>query len=638
MRHAAPDILRFSAMSVPTLLAHQAAQRPDAPALLAPGRRPFTYRHFGQQLVEVVTALRARGVGAQDRVALVMPPGPEFAMVCLSVTSAAVCAPLNPAFQAPEFEFYLTDLQAGALIIQQEMPAPARSVARALGIPVVELVPAQEAEAGVCTLLGPHRATRSADDMARPEDVALILHTSGTTARPKRVPLTHGNICTSAANIQTALSLEAHDRCLNLMPLFHIHGLIAGLLASLRAGASVICPPGFDASEFFRWLGALRPTWYTAVPTMHQAILALAPAHEEAIAGSRLRFIRSSSASLPGQVRRDLEAVFRVPVVEAYGMTEAAHQIASNPLPPRPRKAGAVGIAAGPDVAAMDETGRLLPAGETGEIVIRGANVTPGYENDQEANRLAFTQGWFRTGDVGWLDTDGYLFLSGRLKELINRGGEKIAPCEVEEVLLMHPAVARAAVFAVPHAHLGEEVGAAVVSHAGVETPHYALRRFAAQRLADFKVPRRIVMVETIPLGPTGKLQRLGLAERLGLERPGAVEAFVAPSTPVEVRIAEIWQEILGEERVGVFDNFFDAGGHSLLAVQVIARLHEHLGVRVQPRDLMLQTLGQLAASCEAQLAAGGPSPAPECLARKVWRVVKHAVWRRGDAEGARAP
>jgi acyl-CoA synthetase (AMP-forming)/AMP-acid ligase II len=301
------------------------------------------------------------------------------------------------------------------------------------------------------------------------------------------------------------------------MPLFHIHGLIAGVTAPLSAGGSVYCTPGFNALKFFSWMEDSKPSWYTAVPTMHQTILARASNNKAVIAAHPLRFIRSSSSAMPTQVIREIEAVFSAPLVESYGMTEAAHQMAANPLPPRQRKPGSVGIAAGPEVAIMDEAGRLLAPGETGEVVIRGDNVTPGYENNPKANAEAFTHGWFRTGDQGVMDTDGYLTITGRLKEIINRGGEKVSPREVDEVLMDHPAVAQVVTFAIAHDKLGEEVGAAVVLREGASLTERELRDFASKRLADFKVPRKVLFLDEIPKGATGKLQRIGLAQKLGL-------------------------------------------------------------------------------------------------------------------------
>ncbi|WP_287381544.1 AMP-binding protein, partial [Mesorhizobium sp.] len=315
--------------------------------------------------------------------------------------------------------------------------------------------------------------------------------------------------------------LTSGDRCLNIMPLFHIHGLIAAVLSSLAAGGSVFCTPGFNALRFFHWLSEARPSWYTAVPTMHQAILPRAARNADALAAAPLRFIRSSSASLPPQVMAELEATFGCPVIESYGMTEAAHQMASNRLPPGLRKAGSVGAAAGPEVAVMALDGQLLKPGETGEIVIRGPNVTAGYEKNPDANATAFAHGWFHTGDQGVLDGDGYLRVTGRLKEIINRGGEKISPLEVDDVLMDHPAVAQVVTFATPHDKLGEEVAAAIVLREGMAATEGDIRSFAAMRLADFKVPRIVLILDEIPKGATGKLQRIGLATKLGLVKPG---------------------------------------------------------------------------------------------------------------------
>ena len=301
------------------------------------------------------------------------------------------------------------------------------------------------------------------------------------------------------------------------MPLFHIHGLIAAVLSSLAAGGGVVCTPGFNAMRMFSWLDVVRPTWFTAVPTMHQAIVARAGRNQEIINSSRLRFIRSSSASLPPQVMTEVERTFGCPVIESYGMTEAAHQMTSNPLPPAAQKPGTVGMAAGPEVKIMNEHGSLMPRGSVGEVVIRGPNVAVGYEANEAANREAFQGDWFRTGDQGVIDEAGYLTITGRLKEIINRGGEKVIPREVDEVLLGHSAVAQAVTFAMPHPTLGEEVGAAIVLQKGAQASERELRDFAAERLARFKVPRMVIFLSEIPKGPTGKLRRIGLADELGI-------------------------------------------------------------------------------------------------------------------------
>ena len=352
---------------------------------------------------------------------------------------------------------------------------------------------------------------------AEPDDIALVLHTSGTTSRPKIVPLSQRNVTASAVNIAKSLRLSPDDRCLNIMPLFHIHGLIAAVLSSVGAGASIWCSPGFNALSFFNWVAEAKPSWYTAVPTMHQAILSRASRNQETVDQAGLRFIRSSSSSLPPQVMQELEDVFGCPVIEAYGMTEASHQMASNPLPDAPRKPGSVGVAAGPEVAIMSEDGVILNARETGEIVISGENVFSGYESNPAANAEAFTDGWFRTGDQGIMDDEGYISITGRLKEIINRGGEKISPREVDETLMDHPSVLQVVTFAIPHDKLGEDVAAAVVLREDTEATEKELREFAAEHVADFKVPRKILFLDEIPKGATGKLQRIGLAEKLGL-------------------------------------------------------------------------------------------------------------------------
>jgi acyl-CoA synthetase (AMP-forming)/AMP-acid ligase II len=491
----------------------------DAPALSSPGGVPLSYRALRAHAAKIASALAAHGIGHNDRVAIVLDNGPEMATAFLSIASAATAAPLNPTYRAEEFEFYLTDLRAKLLIVAQGKDSPSVEVADKLGIPIARLVAHPEQGAGSFDLEFPSAASTGPAKKATPpspDDIALVLHTSGTTSRPKIVPLAHRNIAASAANIRRTLALTASDRNLVIMPLFHIHGLIAALTAPLSAGGEVSCSPGFNALKFFGWLSEVRPTWYTGVPTMHQAILLRAANNPDAIAGHRLRFIRSSSSALPPTVIAELERVFGVPVVEAYGMTEAAHQMASNPLS-GPRKPGTVGPSGGPEIRIADTTGATVPRGATGEIVIRGPNVMREYENNPKANADAFYDGWFRTGDQGVMDDDGYVSITGRLKEIINRGGEKISPREVDEIIMEHPAVHQCVTFAMPHDMLGEDVAAAIVLRQGAQASDRELRDFAATRLAAFKVPRKILILNEIPVGATGKLQRIGLAQKLGL-------------------------------------------------------------------------------------------------------------------------
>lgn len=573
--------------SIGELIEARAEQTPDAVSIASPGRAALSFARLREQVMYVVRTLNAMGVGRNDRVAIVVPNGPEMAVAFVAVSAAATSAPLNPNYKAAEFDFYLSDLNAKALILQSGMDCPAREVAVSRGVPIIELSPVQDTEAGIFTLTGGDHLPPVQTGFARPEDTALVLHTSGTTSRPKIVPLSHMNVCASARNIHATLGLTESDRCLNVMPLFHIHGLMGAALSSLTAGASVVCTAGFKEEEFFDCLTRYQPTWYTAVPTIHQAVIAGSRENKDAIAGSKLRFIRSSSSALPAPVMAELEELFNAPVIEAYGMTEASHQMASNPLPPGRRKPGSVGVSAGPQVAVMDEVGRILSPGETGEIVIRGDNVMGGYENNPAANKSAFTDGWFRTGDQGYFDQDGYLFITGRLKEIINRGGEKISPREVDDVLMEHPAVRQVVTFAAPHPTLGEDVAAAVVLRDKASADESEIRRFAASRLAEFKVPRQVVIIDEIPKGPTGKLQRIGLAEKLGLTGQGADRRFVEPRNDLERRLADAWARVLRVEKIGITDDFFDLGGNSILAAQLIREIAAAFGHDLSPAVLL---------------------------------------------------
>jgi acyl-CoA synthetase (AMP-forming)/AMP-acid ligase II len=484
----------------------------DHTALVAPGRPPLSYRRLRENVAALAAQLAGFGIARGERVAIAMGNGPDMVISFLAVATAATAAPLNPKYRAEEFAFYYEDTSAVALIVQ---PGGIEA-ALAAATPAMAIIEARATEDGTVAFDLIHGARPPQPySPAAPDDVAMILHTSGTTSRPKRVPIRHRNLVASALNIAGAYALAPSDTALCVMPLFHIHGIVASLLATLASGGTVVCPPGFDALRFFGWLSEFRPTWYSAVPTMHQMLLARADRNAEIIRANPLRFIRSSSAPLPPVIMERIEATFGAPLVEAYGMTEASHQMTSNPLPPGIRRAGSVGYGFGVDVGIMDEAGNMLPAGTRGEVVIRGANVVDGYENNPEANAAAFVNGWFRTGDQGMIDETGYLTLTGRLKELINRGGEKISPLEIDDVLLRHPAVAEALAFAVPHKSLGEDIHAAVVLRA--EASERELRDHCAAALAEFKVPRVIHVLEELPRGATGKLQRINMARMLNL-------------------------------------------------------------------------------------------------------------------------
>ncbi len=497
---------------------------PDRAAFRAPDRPVLDFAALVQFVEQTSGTLATAGIGRNDKIAIVLPNSPEAATAFLSAANCAIAAPLNPAYKQGEFDYYLQDLDAKMLLCS-DADGPAAIAAKALGIPVGLIAVDAGKPAGVFALDLP-KGTPLPLSAAKPDDIALVLHTSGTTSRPKLVPLTHRNVSASGQNVAASLGLTADDTCMNVMPLFHIHGLIAAVLGSLSAGGSIYCTPGFNALKVFAWLKDCKPSWYTAVPTMHQAIVARAARNADTLAEIKLKFVRSSSSSLPPQVMADIEATFGCPVAEAYGMTEAAHQMTCNPIGADKRKGGSVGLPAGPEVAIMTADGVTKAANALGEIVIRGENVTLGYLANDKANAENFLPAeagqftWFRTGDQGKFDDDGFLYVTGRLKEIINRGGEKISPREVDEILMDHEAVAQAVTFAVHHAKLGEDVAAAVVLKDGAKTDAAAIRAFATERLAAFKVPRQVLILDEIPKGATGKLVRIGLAEKLGLESP----------------------------------------------------------------------------------------------------------------------
>ncbi len=483
-------------------------------AITAPNRPALTYQALIEHVDQIGSELASQGLTNADRVAIVLPNGPEMATAFLAVSSYMSAAPLNPAYKQSEYEFYLEDLNPKLVIVEENSSNPVREAAKKLSIPVAEIKINKDAAAGVFSLF------TKVKEIAFPSEntEALVLHTSGTTSRPKVVPLTQGNIVASARNISNTLKLSEADHSLNIMPLFHIHGLIAVLCASISAGSSVCCTQGFNALKFFELAKSEKITWYSGVPTMHQAILLRGQRQAEVVKALKLRFIRSSSASLPPAVFEELAELFDCPVIEAYGMTEAAHQMTSNPMPPQIQKAGFVGLPAGPEVCIMDFEGFQLQQGNEGEVCIKGENVTPGYDNNPEANAKGFTNGWFRTGDQGVFDEDGYLKITGRLKEIINRGGEKISPLEIDNVFMEHPSIQQVVSFAVADKTYGEEIGLAVVLTDGQQLSETELKAYASEKLARFKIPKHICFLEEIPKGSTGKMQRIGLAKKLGLE------------------------------------------------------------------------------------------------------------------------
>ncbi len=478
----------------------------DTAVILPESGIRVTYGSLREQVLTMADGLAAAGIERGHRVAIVLPNGLPSIVCFLAASIAGTAAPLNSGYRQEEFSFYLDDTAARVLLCPPDGAEEARKAA-AGKVPVYAV---QMDEAGFVRLADAaagNGQARNGHSVAppQPDDIALVLHTSGSTGRPKRVPLRHKNLAASAHNIVQTYGLSPADVSLCVMPLFHVHGLVASTISTLLSGGTVVVPGKFNPLSFWRTALDNRVTWYSAVPTIHGLLLARAGSARPAGAEG-LRFIRSCSASLSPDMMLALEGAFGVPVLEAYGMTEASHQMCSNPLPPSARKPGSVGPGTGVKVSIMDAQGNHLAPGERGESVIQGANVVSEYENNPEATAASFTGGWFRTGDQGFLDADGYLILTGRLKELINRGGEKIAPREIDEVLLRHPDVAEAVAFGVPHASWGEEVAAAVVLRE--PQSESAILAHCREHLAEFKCPKKLYIVTTIPRTATGKIQR----------------------------------------------------------------------------------------------------------------------------------
>lgn len=595
------------------LLQHRAERRHGAVVLQAMGAEPLTAEGLLRLVQDTGAALRAAGCGANDRVAVVMPNGPDMATACLSLAATSVCVPLNPDYTRSEVRGLMQRLRV-THVVASEGHAAACEAAADLELPLMTIRAVDGAEAGRFVLEGAdtpalsngnHGQSLNGTDRPGPDDIAMVLHTSGSTAEPKIVPLTHRNLLTSAENVARSLGLGPEDVCLSTMPLFHIGALVDLLLAPLAAGGSIVVGRTMTAGDFFEHLERFSPTWYQGVPTVLMDILRRARSDAAVPASTTsLRFVRSVSAPCPVHVLADFEEAFGVPVIEIYGMTETAGVITSNPMPPGQRRAGSVGLPAGPEILIVDAAGDEAAPGRRGEVLVRGANVLAGYEtgsgDDIGSEPTAFWNDWFRTGDEGYLDADGYLFLTGRIKELINRGGEKISPVEIDEVVLAHPDVRDAAAFAHPHPTLGEDVALAVVPHAGRTIQRARITAFCSDRLAPFKVPRTIHVCDELPRAPGGKLQRSRLGDWC---LPDAQDPEPAVLTTRQARLASIWAELLDTDGATLDDDFFDLGGDSLRGAELVQRLHEDFGVDLPPSALFDHpTLGELDDLLEALL------------------------------------
>lgn len=566
-----------------------AVKRPAAPALILPNGTATDYLLLHRQIEQIGAQLARAGIGSEDWVVVLLPDGPDLAITVAAVACNAAAVPLNPTLTAAELDDLFAYPQIKAVILADETRSSAREIAGRHGI--CQFAALSESGNVRLALRSSPLDSRTPGRASTGDDAAMILRTSGTTDRPKLVAVTHRNLLSTAAAIEDWFALTPDDRVLGFMPLYYAVGLKVSLFTPLIVGASIACPVRSAGADFAQWLTAFEPTWYSAGPTLQQSVL------ESALASGRrrhsLRFIHSGAAPLPNAIHDALEEFFGVPVLQTYGLSEVG-LVAANTFAPSGRKRGTVGKVRSGELAIRAEDGRVLPAGELGEIVVQGPCVTPGYVNDSAANKNAFADGWFRTGDLGRLDQDGFLTVVGRLKELINRGGEKIAPAEVDAALLRHPAVAEAATFAVAHPRLGEDLAAAVVRRPQPDVTALELRRFLGTTLAPFKVPRRIHFVAALPKGVTGKVLRQELAAMF----PGTITAGRSSrwETPLEIEIAETWRRLLGREDIARDDDFFELGGDSLLAAQMLLEVERLTGLVLADNILFeAATIAQLA-------------------------------------------
>lgn len=544
--------------------------RPEQPAIVGSKFPPLSYRELQDQIEVVRTRLRQAGFDRDARIVVAIADNAQAGLAIIAIASSAVAVPLDPKLTTAEVERCFALLRPTAVLALCNDGAVARGVAERRKLPIIEAGLAPHGKLGL-QLAIPKIGSVLPLDGPDPETPAFILHTSGTTADPNLVPFSHRNLMAITERLQTWFSLTPEDRCLNVSPVYYSHALTTTVIPPLLTGGSVAFPINASKVDLSEWFGSLKPTWYSAGPTLHLSVLDHARQLPDARTIHSLRFISSAGAPLSSDVHKDMQNVLGVPVLEHYGSSETA-QIASNVPPPGPCKPGTCGVPWPGIIMIVGENGRSVPSGQQGEILVRGPSVMSGYINAPELNKAAFTDGWFRTGDIGSLDENGFLCLHGRKKELINRGGEKIAPLEIDQALMSHPEVAQAAAFAVPHPRLGEDVAAAVVLRPGAKVTPAELRDFVSARLVTYKIPRRISIVDQLPKGITGKVQRKRLSEILNPEQS------VRPEASLHADLLKLWRKFLKTESVSIDDDFFEKGGDSILALEMHLELQQMLG------------------------------------------------------------
>ncbi|MBR0751501.1 AMP-binding protein [Bradyrhizobium jicamae] len=605
------------------VIGRTASRFPNQPAIVSTTFAPLTYGGLQRHLDNVRAQLRVGGFDCNARIGVLMPYGPEAVLAIVAVACCSVAVPLDPRLSPAEINQRLDLLGLNALLVPHGSDSEVLQAAERRGIAVIEAVPVGPGQLGFNAAMRT-AASAAIDAEPDPDSPAFILQTSGTTAQPKLIPFSHGNMLAASARVQGWFGLTPQDRCLSVSPPFYSHGLKVTIFTPLLTGGSIAVPASNTIVALDEWFDVLRPTWYSAGPALHAAVLDKAESLEDAQAAHTLRFVVSGGAPLPNAVQDGLQRILGVPVLEHYGSSEAA-QIVTNLPPPGPCKPGTCGQAWPGTLAIVGEDRHLLSAGERGEIWIRGPTVFSGYLDAPELNQAAFVDGWFRTGDIGSLDEEGFLTLHGRLSELINRGGDKIAPAEIEAALLRHPAVAEAAAFAISHPRLGEDVAAAVIVRPGAQTTPREIREFLQRQLASFKIPRRIVMLDQLPKGVTGKVQRRRLRESFdgSPDRQGTAAPVVRKSPlDLEGELLTLWRRLLKSEAVTVDDDFFVSGGDSLLAMEMLIELEQLVGHAV-PETILFgaETIRQLVEKIDThidvqatptpflQLHAGGHRP-----------------------------
>jgi len=587
----------------------RAGLQPENIAIAASSFMPLSYRELQALIDNVRTALRRTGLGRGARIAIAVPNGPRATLVIVAVSCSAVSVPLNPRQTLREIEVCLAAVQPDAVLLVKGADSVVRRVAERTGIKILEVARSRDGVLDVRIDTAQISACAASGEPDEPEPTApaFILQTSGTAAEPKLIPFSHRNMLAAAARLQSWFNLTPHDRCLSASPPFYSHGLKVTVFTPLLSGGTVAFPADAAKFDYTEWFGALKPTWYSAGPTLHRQVFDQTKSRTDAKTGHSLRFILSGGAPLPREVMQGLQQALGIPVVEHYGSSEGA-QIAANLPSPGRSKLGTCGTPWPGTLMIVGEDGRPVPQGEQGEILIGGPTLIPGYLNAPELNRTCFINGWFKTGDIGSLDEDGFLTLHGRKNDLINRGGEKISPSEIDELLMRHPAVAEAAAFSVPHSRLGEDVVAAVVLRSGTTTTAVELRKYLHDQLAPFKVPRRIVIRDQLPKGKTGKVLRRQLSETF--EKRSATDGHIVAPPPndrgvvdtiLATQMKELWERLLQIETISFDDDFSEKGGDSLLAMEMLSELERLTGQKV-PSSILFEarTIRQLAQKLSA--------------------------------------